>query len=195
MQPYKRRKYFIDKRLQTKYALLTLLLLIVYSGIFVLIVFLPYIIPLEHGSSAQEQLVAARVLLELHNSVWPAVGVLIVVMSILSIFITHKIAGPVYRLKQALSEVSAGNLGVTVQLRKHDDLQDLAADMNMVTEELRDFVAVLKNDHQAMSECIWQLEQQLSSKSIDDTTGRELIGRMRTSRDSIARTLDKYLVR
>jgi len=192
MQAYKRRHYFIDKKLQTKYMILTILLLLVYTFLFVIILFLPYIIPLEFGYPIEEQTRAAKMLLALHKSVWPAIGMVILIMGILSIFITHKVAGPVYRFKKALAEIAAGNLDLTVKLRKYDDLQDLAADMNAVIEELREFVQALKGDDQTMSACIQQLEEQIRNNTINAVSGRELIDRMRASRENIARALDKY---
>ena len=192
MKNYKRRNYFIDRKLQTKYIIVTLLLLLVYTALFVVILFTPYIIPLQMDYSLEEQSRAARMLLALHKSVWPALGLVIVIMSGLSIFVTHRVAGPVYRLRKALSEVAAGNLNFTIKLRKNDDLQDLAADMNLVVEELREFVKTLKDDHETLSVCIGDLEKQIENRSISAESGRELIDKMETSRKMIALTLDKY---
>jgi methyl-accepting chemotaxis protein len=195
MKTYKRKHYFINKQLQTKYMVITIIMLLVYSALFVVILFLPYIIPLEFGTSLEEKTRAAKMLLELHKSVWPAIGTVILIMSGLSIFITHKIAGPVYRFKKVLAEISAGNLDITIKLRKYDDLQDLAEDMNTVVADLREFVRALKNDYQTMTVCIQELEEQLRGKSINDDSRRDLINKMQASRDNIARTLDKYSTR
>lgn len=194
MKPYKRRHFFIDKKLQTKYALLTVILLFVYTGLLVVSIFLPYILPLEMGGTIEEQTKAARMLLSLHKSVWPAIGLSILVMSGLSIFITHQMAGPVYRFRKVLAEISAGNLDLNIKLRKNDDLQDLASDMNAVIGELREFVQTLKSDHEIMSSCIQSLEEQIRNKTIDDTSGRDLISRMQERRENIARALDKYSI-
>jgi methyl-accepting chemotaxis protein len=141
----------------------------------------------------EEQTRAARTLLSLHQSVWPAIGVVIVIMSVLSIFITHKIAGPVYRLKKVLAEVAAGKLGVTITLRKNDDLQDLAAGLNVVVGDLREFVTTLKADHEVLSRCLGELEEQ-AALADQGEAGRELLARLQASRQSMARTLDKYSV-
>jgi len=194
MEKYKRRQYFIDKKLQMKYVILTLLLLLIYSILFVIILFVPYMIPVELGSTIEERTTAARMLLALHKSVWPSLGMVIIIMSGISIFITHKIAGPVYRFKKTLAEISAGNLEVKIRLRKNDDLQDLAEDINSVVDELREFVKTLKDDYQTMTICIDQLEQQICDKSINDVSGRELIGKMQNSKENIARALDKYAI-
>ena len=99
---------------------------------------------------------------------------------------------PLLLLAEGMREVAAGNLNFTIKLRKNDDLQDLAADMNLVVEELREFVKTLKDDHETLSVCIGDLEKQIENRSISAESGRELIDKMETSRKMIALTLDKY---
>lgn len=192
MAEYKRRRYFVDKQLQTKYIVLTILLLVVYTLLFVFILVFPYALPLSLDVPIEEQTKAARMLLALHKSIWPALGAVILIMSTASIFITHKIAGPVYRFKKALAEIARGNLEVSVKLREKDDLKDLAEDLNMVIDELRGFVQTLQGDYATMSSCISELEDKIKSNQISNETGQELIQKMQLSRRNIDRTLKKY---
>ncbi len=192
MAKYKRRRYFIDKQFQTKYMVLTILLLVVYTLLFVVILFTPYVLPLYSDVPLEEQTRSARMLLSLHTSVWPALGIVILTLGVLSVFITHKIAGPVYRFKKVLSEISAGNLNVSVHLRKRDDLKDLAEDLNMVIKELQVFVRTLQADHETLSKCILELEDQIRDNKVSGEAGRELIRKMQMSRENISQVLDKY---
>ena len=187
-----KKKYFIDKRLQTKYALLTILLLLIYSMLFAFILFTPYIFKLETGTTLEEKAAAARMLLELHKSVWPALGTVVAILGILSIYVTHKIAGPVYRFKRDLAEVCAGNLDISFRLRRRDDLKDLAESLNMVIAELRTCVHTLQEDHAGRSECIAELETLVSDNRIDSETGKELIDKLQKNSEQITRTLEKY---
>lgn len=189
---YKRRRYFIDRPLQTKYLLLTILLLLVYTALFSLILFLPPILSLAGDATIADQANAARTLLTLHTHVWPALGVVILVMAVVSIFVTHRMAGPVYRFKQVLGEISGGNLEVAVQLRRKDDLQDLAEVFNGVVEELREFVATLRAEHANMDGCIRELEEQLREHRIASEAGGELLENLKAGRAEIARVLEKY---
>jgi methyl-accepting chemotaxis protein len=192
MKSYKRRKFFIDKKLQTKYILLTMVMLLFYTMALVFVLFIPYILPLELGATMGEQVDAARMLLSLHKTVWPAIGVVIVVTGVMTIFVSHGVAGPVHRFKNVLAEVAAGNLNINVTLRKHDDLKDLAEAMNVVIAELRGFVKNLRDDHENLTKCIKILEQKLEEKTIDDKGGRELIKKMQESRSNMAKALEKY---
>jgi len=192
MAKFKRRKFFIDKKLQTKYIVLTILLLVIYTFLFVAILIFPYIVPLTFDAPIEEQAEAARMLLTLHKSIWPALGIVILIMSSVSIFITHKVAGPVYRFKKALAEISSGNLDISIKLRDKDDLKDLAEEFNLVTSDLRGLVTTLREDDETMSSCISELEDKIKSNQISNETGQELIKKMQARKESIAQALNKY---
>lgn len=192
MAKFKRRKYFIDKQLQTKYLVLTILLLAIYTFLFVVILIFPYIVPLTFDAPLEEQAEAARMLLTLHKSIWPALGAVILIMSSVSIFITHKIAGPVYRFKQTLAEISGGNLDVSIKLRDKDDLKDLAEEFNLVIGDLRGFVSTLRDDYETMSSCINELEEKIKKNQVSNADGKALIEKMQASKDGIAKALNKY---
>ena len=188
----KRRNYFIAKRFQFKYIVLTILLQMIYTSLFVVILVLPYIIPLALDFPIGEQAKAARILLTLHHSIWPALGAVMLIMSIASIFITHNMAGPIYCFRKVLSEISRGNLEVSANLRKKADFKDLADDFNSVIKELRMFVDTLQEDHEAMSSCLEELDDQFKNNQISHETGQELIKKMQTSKARTAQALDKY---
>jgi methyl-accepting chemotaxis protein len=192
MQLFRRRHFFIDKQLQTKYILLTIIVLLIYSAVFALLIFLPYILPIHFNAPLAERAEAARILLSLHRSVWPALLVVIPVLGVLSIFITHKIVGPVYRLKQSLRELTAGNLETRVVLRKGDDLQELADHVNQLAETLSDFMTALKHDYDVLSGCIDEMERQVESKSISAEAGREIIQRVNARKQHIESTLERF---
>ena len=192
MAKYKRRNYFIDKQFQTKYIILSIVMLLIYTLLFAVVLFAPFALQLSSDAPLAEQTAAARTLLTLHGSVWPALGIVILIMSSLSIFITHRVAGPVYRFKKVLAEISGGNLDISVKLRDKDDLKDLAEEFNLVIGDLRRFVKALQEDYETLSSCISELEDKIENNQISNETGRELIGKMQASRENIAQALDKY---
>ncbi len=192
MAEHKRKKYFIEKKLQSKYILISVLFLLIYTMLFIVILFTPYILPFYFDFPLEERIVAARGLLSLHQSVWPALGVVILIMGGLSIFVTHKIAGPVYRFKKTLAEISGGNLDVVIRLRKRDDLKDLAEDLNLMIREMRLMVETLQVDRDTMSSCITELEDQVANNKISSEVAVELVRKMQLNRENISQVLDKY---
>ena len=192
MAKFKRRRYFIDKQLQTKYIILSVIMLLVYTMLFVAILLSPYIIALTFDAPIAEQTEAAKTLLILDASIWPALGIVIFIMSSLSIFITHKIAGPVYRFKKVLAEISGGNLDVLIKLRDKDDLKDLAEEFNLVIGDLRGLVATLRDDYETVSSCINELEEKIKKDQISKEDGKALIEKMQASKESLEKALNKY---
>lgn len=191
-QHLKRKQLFINKRLQTKYVVQTLILLLIYTAFFICLLLSPYISSLLAGNPLQEQAQIARMLLNMHNSSWPILVAMILLMSLGTIFMTHRVAGPVYRLKRVLAEASAGNLDVELVLREKDDLKELVQHVNVLLADLKDVVHVLHDNQATVSFCIKEIEDQIANKLIEASTGKQLIEQLTTRRDANAQALKKY---
>lgn len=63
---------------------------------------------------------------------------------LLSIFLSHKIAGPLYRVERFIKGVARGDLSAKLRLRKGDELQELAEAINDMTDDLKNRVKKLK---------------------------------------------------
>ena len=177
----KRKNYFIEKQFQTKYVLLTMLMLLTYTFLFVIIIFAPYMLTLYFDYPLAERTEAAKAILLLHGTIWPWIGGVILFFGTISIFVSHKIAGPLFRLKKSLAQVTQGDLNVVIKLRKWDDLKDLAEHVNVLIGELRTFVINLRNDYSLLSEYILELEREIDAKILTEETGREIIRKVQES--------------
>jgi methyl-accepting chemotaxis protein len=191
----KRRNYFIEKKFQTKYMLLTSLMLFSYTLLFIAIIFAPYMLTLYLDYPLAEKAEAARALLLLHAKIWPWIGAIILIYAVVSIFISHKVAGPLFRLKRSLAMIAAGNLDIVIRLRKWDDLKDLAEHINLLTEELRTFIITLRNDYNLLSEYIVDLEHEIEARILDEEAGRELIHKVEESKKNIEAALKKFNIK
>jgi nitrate/nitrite-specific signal transduction histidine kinase len=74
-------------------------------------------------------------------------GVFLVIIQIvlLTIFFSHKVAGPVFRLEKACHSMIQGVYTNEIHLRKGDELQNLALLLNEVNSVTRHRLAALKN--------------------------------------------------
>ena len=59
---------------------------------------------------------------------------------IITLFISHRIAGPLYRLENDIAEINRGNLKVEIHVRRKDELQDLAKSLNRMVKIIRNTV-------------------------------------------------------
>jgi nitrogen fixation/metabolism regulation signal transduction histidine kinase len=62
---------------------------------------------------------------------------LLLLLSVMGIIITHRIVGPVHRMKRLLRRVSTGRLAIEERLRKGDELEDLFDTFLQMTYSLR----------------------------------------------------------
>jgi len=192
MIPQKRKNYFIEKRFQAKYMMLTVLILLVYSLFFVAVIFAPSILKLYLDYPVSVKVDAAQTLLLLDAKIWPWIGAVIALFGIISIFISHMVAGPLFHLKKSLSKVTEGDLNEVIRLRKWDDLKDVAEHVNELTGELRGFVTVLKNDYDLLSGYIADLEYKIENRMLSEEAGKEIICKIQESRKNIEIALKKF---
>lgn len=64
------------------------------------------------------------------------------------VILSHRIAGPVYRLQRSLEEIRRGNLTLHVRLRRKDEFGELAADVNRLSETLNGKIGEIKKELQ-----------------------------------------------
>ncbi|MCL2449227.1 MAG: HAMP domain-containing protein [Polyangiaceae bacterium] len=62
---------------------------------------------------------------------------MVVLIGALGIYFTHKIAGPVHKMKRLLKQVGEGDLHVEARLRRGDELQDFFDVFTQMVENLR----------------------------------------------------------
>jgi len=62
-----------------------------------------------------------------------------------SVYISHKIAGPLYRFSATLDEIAKGNISLRVHLRKSDEAQFLAEHFNEALTFLDTTLSKIKN--------------------------------------------------
>lgn len=67
------------------------------------------------------------ILMRANRTLVPFAAVMAFVIVLLTILLSHRIAGPVYRLKRGLKAVIEGDLTVRFSLREKDELKELAA--------------------------------------------------------------------
>lgn len=185
MKPYKRSNYFIDRRYQTKYIFLTLMLLLAYTITLIAMVFIPYVIDLASGGPLAQQTEAARILVDLHGRIWPGVTAAILLFSVLSVYISHQVAGPVYRIKKGIQTILNGDLTRPIHLRRRDDLKDLAECTNLLRNELLTFHSILCDNQALLTDC----QHKLAGKAADSDVS---IARLQAEIVRNQEFIDKY---
>jgi hypothetical protein len=153
--PYKRKlsNYLLDRKLQLRYVLLVTILSGVIAGS---LGFLIYQQSATASDSIERDLAAltendasltefrneevARLHSEDRALVYKMVGVglgLVVILSAYLVLMTHKVAGPLYKVSLYFDKMAEGRLGNITALRKGDMLQDFFGNFREMHESVR----------------------------------------------------------
>jgi len=195
MQFFRRRHFLINKKIQLKYVFLTILLLVSYTIILLASIFAPYVITIFSDIPVSQKAAAAEVILILHSNIWPWVGALIALCGIYSIFITHKMAGPIFVLNRMASEVNNGNLTTRARLRKGDDLVEVADSFNNIVDDMESLLSIMDKEGKKLSSYIITLEKELVSRDVPEEVLIKLEKEMEADKKGISKILSRYKYR
>ena len=130
-KPYRRRHYFIDPGLQLRYLVhLSTVALVFGAG------------AMLAGAVYADAIAGLPVIRDLIGQglvpgmLATAAAALVLFVGASSLFLSHRLAGPGYRLRKALEQVERGERGFRVHLRRHDELKDTAAAFNAMLDSL-----------------------------------------------------------
>jgi methyl-accepting chemotaxis protein len=94
--------------------------------------------------SAREREVFKEILGRTNRRLMLYFAVLLGFIAWVTVFLSHKIAGPLYRFEQCFQQLEQGDLTVRARLRKHDEAIWLAEKFNRMAERLDHHVNELK---------------------------------------------------
>jgi len=97
-----------------------------------------------------------------------SVGLLILAISIpYSLFYSHKIAGPIYRLEQSLDLLLNGEMNFMVTFRKKDEFAQIAYKMNELIDFLRRNVDEARSSYRVIRDNVTIVEKLIMEDNID----------------------------
>lgn len=92
----------------------------------------------ERGDTERERAMILRRQTYTWIALWGSLLAFVLIVAGASIVVTHRIAGPIFRIKRMLNEVAEGHLKPANQpLRESDELQELFATLRGMVEALR----------------------------------------------------------
>jgi methyl-accepting chemotaxis protein len=144
----RRKKYFIKPGFQSRLTAIFILIVIIVANIVGALVYGFSVQKLEDKLVEESKLPIDSK--QLGQALLPGVIIAelisIFVVAFICIFVTHTIAGPVYRMERVVRNIGEGDLTHFTKLRPKDELKDLADAMNDMTMGLRNKVIHLKEN-------------------------------------------------
>ena len=144
---YQRRNYYIDKKFQTKFIMKFWLIVAIGSLSVVAAVYWmaqnTTTVGIMDGRVGVHT--TAKYLLPLMlQTVAIELALVSIFTIIMTLFISHKIAGPLYRLQMTLKALGNGNLR-PMYLRQGDQLQEISSSYNEAVEKLNEKIKKIKD--------------------------------------------------
>lgn len=162
----RRKRYFIKPGFQSRLTAIFILIVIIVANIVGALVYGFSIEKLENKLVVESKLPIDTSLLgqALLPGVVIAELISILIVCFICIFVTHTIAGPVYRMEKVSRSIGTGDLTNFIKLRPKDELKDLADSMNEMTMGLRNKVLMIRENSDKLKSI---LERAKSSGRID----------------------------
>ena len=136
-----RRIYFINPKFQLKFSLLMGVLIVLSNLAYPVIIYqyIEYLIDFINKTSAFKDFNLEVERRQVITMLLVSHVVYAALIGILCIFFSHKIAGPLYKLKKFLGEIRQGNPIGEVHFRKGDYFQEIADEVNQtITHIMKD---------------------------------------------------------
>lgn len=184
-----RKQYIVDN---LQYKMLLIMVIYVVLGILVagFIMFLPSFIGLS--AEGKEQVEAAKEILTLHKRIWPAVIIVTVIIGGHSIFLFHRIFGPLYRFKETMRDISQGDVSYNIKIRKNDFLKEEENVMNEMIDSLRKKLESLKGNNTQLDKALQDLSSDLEDPNVSVETVSTKVEEIRLKCEKLKQNLEVF---
>jgi len=190
---YKRRNFFINKEFQGRTIFNYFLLVVIGSVLFVgaISFFSSNTLSIVYENYHLELGITPDILLKkFFSAQWLFIviggGAIIVITLILS----HRIAGPFFRFEATLDEMITGDLSQTIHLRGKDEGKELAGKINQFNSNLSAKFEMIKKHKNIIKECAQEIESELYPPSVKDETVMAHLARIKKHTDEIDALID-----
>jgi methyl-accepting chemotaxis protein len=144
-----RKQYYINKSFQTRFIIYFFLILILGGAISIGLTLFNTQDTLT-SSFVDSKLMIRSTSLAIMPSVIYTNLITTAVVGIISIIVTllvsHKIAGPMYRFEKDIDRISKGDLKSRITIRQGDQFQGIATSLNTMVDSLNTKLATIKKD-------------------------------------------------
>ena len=151
----RRRHYFVKPKLQLHYLGVNLSFAVLVSLILSLIVYKAGSIQMvAEVSRLYPEGIPGFMLKLILKQIALVFLIALPVIVIASIFLSHKVAGPLFKIEKGLKRIGAGELGLRIRIRKGDKLHDLVREINNTTANMEKLVANVKDSTEKISHLV-----------------------------------------
>lgn len=189
--------YFIKKEFQSKFIIKFCLIVILGAIISGIILYASTNQRL--GTTYIESLNAIKVLNDnlISNLIYTSLITVIfisIVTIVITLFASHKIAGPLFRLERSTETIGNGDFTLETRLRENDEITGVASALNEMTKKLHSKMTDIKTDLKEVRESSADMESAIKDKRLSEKELKKKITRLSNRIKSLNRAVSKFTV-
>lgn len=189
-QQYKRRIVIIKRALQFKYIAIVIIAMVLVAftvGWDVYYTVGRAIIDLKHPD-------LFPIMLKINNLMLGKLVILLVIVFIISVFVSHKFAGPIFKFERSCDTVASGDLTHRVHLRAGDELSELQDKFNDMISVIHQNVLEGKNITKITGEKLSAVSGRISQKNISPSELSEISRQIAEISEDLDKIFSKFKV-
>ena len=188
----RRRNYFINKKFQTQFILrfcgLVLLGAVISGAALFSYVFVKDTVTTAFVNSRLSIITTADYILPvILGASIIAIVLVSIATAIVVMYLSHRIAGPLFRIEKDLSQISEGDLTLKILLRTNDEIKRLAENINQTNENIRIKISEAKINLKDLNKQV----KELSVSMKDDNVKSKLDDILKT-KEKLSKTLNYF---
>ena len=137
-KPNRRKKYYIKSGLQARYLGLIVLAVTLPAFLFSFCLYylIFYLMAEQLGIPESIAYNITPVLGKINLILLLGLPLIVIALLLWGLFISHRIAGPIYRLEKELAKIAGGDFSLRIKLRRKDELVSIAEGINRVLDRV-----------------------------------------------------------
>jgi len=189
------RQYFIKKEFQSKF-IIKFCLIVILGAIISGIILYAYTNQ-RLGNTYLESLNAIKVLNDnlisnlIYTSLITVIFISIVTIAI-TLFASHKIAGPLYRLERSTEAIGNGDFMLETRLRENDEITGVASALNEMAGKLCSKMIDIKKELEDAKDSSADMESAIKDKRLSEKELKKKITRLSNRIKSLNRAISKF---
>lgn len=191
------RQYFIKKEFQSKF-IIKFCLIVILGAIISGIILFAYTNQ-RLGNTYLESLNALKVLNDnlISNLIYTSLITVIfisIVTIVITLFASHKIAGPLYRLERSTEAIGNGDFTIETRLRENDEITGVASALNEMAGKLRSKMIDIKKELEEVKDSSADIESTIKDKKLSEKELKKQTTRLLNKIKSLNRAISKFTI-
>ena len=191
----RRKQYLVAKNFQVKYIGLILLLMFLTAAMCSYVVYYTSMIIFgEKLANVYPQGRLIHIVRIVNIRILLSVLLVSPLVATFGLFLSHKIAGPIYRMERFLFNMAEGDVSSTITLREGDELVTLANGINRLADSMKVSITSQKAHLSQISTEIEKLKALSSMKPLDLAAISISINKLNNEISAMSKEFEKYKV-